>query len=192
MNSSYLTNPLIFLVEVIFQLYILAVLLRFLLQWTRADFNNSISQFVVRITSPVLVPMRRVIPSVRGKDTASLVLAWLLKTLELLLVFLLGKGSFMPALALLVAIPALLEFIINIFIAAIIMQAILSWVTIDTYSPIVDILNSLSNPVLRPFRKLLPATSGFDFSPVVAILALMLLKMLLLPPLKTLVANLLA
>jgi YggT family protein len=192
MDSNYLTNPLIFLVEVIFQIYILAVLLRFLLQWARADFNNSISQLIVRVTSPVLIPMRRVIPPVKGTDTASLVLAWLLKALELLLVILLGKDSFMPVLALLGAIPALIEFIINIFLAVIILQAIMSWVAFDTYHPVVDILQSLSNPVLAPFRKLLPSASGFDFSPMVAVLALIMLKMLLLPPLKTLVANLVA
>jgi YggT family protein len=192
MDSNYLTNPLIFLVEVIFQIYILAVLLRFLLQWARADFNNSISQLIVRVTSPVLIPMRRVIPPVKGTDTASLVLAWLLKALELLLVILLGKDSFMPVLALLGAIPALIEFIINIILAVIILQAIMSWVAFDTYHPVVDILQSLSNPVLAPFRKLLPSASGFDFSPMVAVLALIMLKMLLLPPLKTLVANLVA
>ena len=190
MDSSYLTNPLTFLVEIIFQISILAVLLRFLLQWARADFNNSISRLIVRITSPVLIPMRRVIPPVKGTDTASLVLAWMLKALELLLVILLGKGSFMPVLALLGAIPALIEFILNIFIAVIILQAIMSWVAIDTYHPAIDILNSLSTPILAPFRRLLPAASGFDFSPMVAVLALIMLKMLLLPPLKTLVANL--
>ena len=128
MDSSYITNPMVFLVEVVFQVYILAVLLRFLLQWARADFNNSISQLVVKVTSPLLIPMRRVIPPIKGVDTASLVLAWLLKALELLLIVLLSKGSFLPLLALLGAIPALIEFIINIFIAVIIIQAIMSWV----------------------------------------------------------------
>ena len=192
MDSSYITNPMVFLVEVAFQVYILAVLLRFLLQWARANFNNSISQLVVKVTSPLLIPMRRVIPPVKGVDAASLVLAWLLTALELLLIVLLSKGSFLPLLALLGAIPALIEFIINIFLAVIIIQAIMSWVAIDTYHPLIDILNSLSRPVLAPFRNLIPATSGFDFSPMVAVLALILLKMLLLPPLRTLVANLAA
>ena len=190
MNSSYLTDPMVFLLEVAFQVYILAVLLRFLLQWARADFNNSISLLVVKVTSPLLAPMRRVIPPLKGLDTASLVLAWLLKALELLLIVLLSKGSFLPLLALLGAIPALLEFIINIFIAVIIIQVIMSWVTIEAYHPVIDILNSLSKPVLAPFRSLIPATSGFDFSPMVAVLALILLKMLLLPPLRTLATSL--
>ena len=190
MDSSYLTNPMVFLLEVAFQVYTLAVLLRFLLQWARADFNNSISQLVVKVTSPLLIPMRRAIPPLKGVDTASLVLAWLLKALELLLVVLLSKGSFLPLLALLVAIPELIEFIINIFIAVIIIQAIMSWVAIEAYNPVIDLLNSLSKPVLAPFRSFMPATSGFDFSPMVAVLALILLKMLLLPPLRTLATSL--
>ncbi len=192
MDSSYLTNPLVFLVEVIFQAYILAVLLRFLLQWARVDYRNPVSQFIVKITSPVLVPLRRVVPPVRGMDTASLVLAWLLESLKLLLVIFLGKGSFEPAFALLGAIPELIEFVINIFLAAIIIQAILSWVATGFYHPISGLLSSLTNPVLAPFRKLMPMTSGIDFTPMVAILALIVLKMLLLPPLKYLVASLLA
>lgn len=190
MDSSYLTNPMVFLVQVVFQIYILAVLLRLLLQWARADFHNPISQFIVRITSPVLVPIRRLIPPIGGVDTASIVLAWLLKALELLLVLLLGKGIFLPALALLGAIPALIEFTINIFIAVIIIQAIMSWVTTNTYHPVVEILNSLSTPLLTPLRRLLPATSGFDLSPMVAVLGLIMLKMLLLPPLKALATHL--
>lgn len=190
MDSSYLTNPMVFLIQVVFQIYILAVLLRLLLQWARTDFHNPISQFIVRITSPVLVPIRRLIPPIGGVDTASIVLAWLLKALELLLVLLLGKGIFLPALALLGAIPALIEFTINIFIAVIIIQAIMSWVTTNTYHPVVEILNSLSTPLLTPLRRLLPATSGFDLSPMVAVLALIMLKMLLLPPLKALAAQL--
>lgn len=192
MDSSYLTNPLVFLLEVIFQVYILAVLLRFLLQWARADFHNPISQFVVRITSPVLVPMRRVIPPIGGMDTSSFVLAWLLQALKLLLVILLSKGIFAPGYALLGAIPALVEFVINIFLAIIIIQVILSWVATDIYHPVIGLLNSLAHPVLAPIRRVLPAVSGFDFTPMVAVLGLMVLKMLLLPPLKVLVANLLA
>jgi len=192
MDSNYLTNPLVFLIEVIFQAYILAVLLRFFLQWTRADFHNPVSQFVVRITSPVLVPMRKVIPPIRGMDTASIVLAWLLQALELLLVILLSKGMFAPGYALLGAIPALVEFIINIFLAIIIIQVILSWVATGIYHPVVGLLNSLSNPLLAPIRRIFPAVSGFDFTPMVAVLGLIVLKMLMLPPLKTLVVNLLA
>lgn len=190
MDSTYLTNPLLFLIAIIFQAYTLMVLLRFLLQWARADFHNPLSQFIVKVTSPVLVPMRRLIPPIKGMDSASLVLAWLLKALELLLVLLLSKGVFMPAFALLGAIPELAEFIINIFLVAIVVQVILSWIATGTYHPIIGLLNSLTRPILAPLGRLLPSTAGIDFSPMVAALGLMLMKMLLLPPLNTLATQL--
>ncbi len=190
MDSTYFTNPLLFLIGIIFQAYTLVVLLRFLLQWARADFHNPLSQFIVKITSPVLVPMRRLIPPIKGMDTASLVLAWLLKALELLLVILLGKGLFMPAFALLGAIPELAEFIINIFLVAIIVQVILSWIAQGSYHPVMGLLNSLTRPLLAPIGRLIPSAAGIDFTPMVAVLGLMLIKMLLLPPLNTLATHL--
>ena len=85
MTEAYFTNPLIFLVKTLFGLYIAIVMIRFLLQWARADFYNPISQFVVKVTSPVLRPMRKVIPGYGGLDLSALVLAWLLKAVELAL-----------------------------------------------------------------------------------------------------------
>ena len=75
MNASYMTDPIIFLIDTLFSLYILAIVLRFLLQWTRADFYNPISQFLVKITHPPIKQLRRFIPSVGKIDTSSLVLA---------------------------------------------------------------------------------------------------------------------
>ncbi|MCU7797347.1 MAG: YggT family protein, partial [Candidatus Thiodiazotropha sp. (ex Myrtea spinifera)] len=84
MSGSYLANPMIFLVQTLFGLYILAVLLRFLLQLVHADFFNPISQFLVKATNPPLKILRRFIPGLGGIDLASVILAWLLKAIELL------------------------------------------------------------------------------------------------------------
>ena len=81
--SGYLANPLVFLIQTLLGLYAAIVALRFLLQWVRADFYNPMSQFIVRVTTPVLRPLRRFVPSYAGLDLASLVLAWLVKTVEL-------------------------------------------------------------------------------------------------------------
>ncbi len=190
MGSGYLTNPLVFLVQVLFEAYILVVLLRFFLQLTRSDFYNPLSQFIVRVTSPVLIPLRRVIPGVAGMDIAALVLAWALKALELLIVTALS-GAFMPGLAILGAIPGLIELSINIFLYAIIIQAILSWVDPGSYNPAASLLYSFTAPILRPIQRLIPPVGGLDLSPMVAIIGLILLKMLLIPPLQQLVAALL-
>ncbi|WP_456374653.1 YggT family protein [Thiolapillus sp.] len=190
MGGGYLTNPLIFLVQVLFEAYILVVLLRFFLQLTRSDFYNPLSQFIVRITSPVLVPMRRVIPGVGGMDLSALVLAWILKAVELLLVTALAGAGFQPLLAILGAIPGLVELCINIFLYAIIIQAILSWVNPGTYNPAASLLHSFTAPVLRPIQQIIPVFGGLDLSPMAAIIGLILLKMLLIPPLQQLVAAL--
>jgi YggT family protein len=191
MGDGYLTNPLVFLVQVLFEAYILVVLLRFFLQLTRSDFYNPLSQFIVRVTSPVLIPLRRMIPGVAGMDIAALVLAWALKTLELLIVTALS-GVFMPGLAILGAIPGLVELSINIFLYAIIIQAILSWVNPGNYNPAASLLHSFTAPILRPVQRFIPPIGGLDLSPMVAIIGLILLKMLLIPPLQQLVAALLA
>ncbi len=191
MGGSYLTNPLVFLVQVLFEAYILVVLLRFFLQLTRSDFYNPLSQFIVRVTSPVLIPLRRVIPGVGGMDIAALVLAWALKALELLIVTALS-GAFMPGLAILGAIPGLVELSINIFLYAIIIQAILSWVNPGHYNPAASLLHGFTAPILRPVQRVIPPVGGLDLAPMAAIIGLILLKMLLIPPLQQLVAALLA
>jgi YggT family protein len=187
MSGAYLTNPLVFLIQTLFGLYITVVLLRFLLQWARADFYNPFSQFIVRVTSPVLTPLRKVIPSLGGMDTASLALAWLLKTAELaLLALLLGANPFGAPLW---SLPALLELFIDIALFAVLIRAILSWVNPDPYNPAIGILTRLTDPLLRPAQRALPPVSGIDLSPLAVMIALVLLEMLLIPPLKWLTGS---
>lgn len=187
MNGSYFTNPLIFLVQVLGGFATLAVMLRFLLQLVRADFYNPLSQALVRITTPVLQPLRRLLPGFHGLDTASLVLAWLIKTLELGLIALLaGVGA---AGALLWSLPALVQLVLNVFLFAILIRALLSWIHPDPYHPMSRLLDSLTDPILRPARQWLPPVGGMDFSPVLAMVALVVLEMLLLPPLKWLTGS---
>jgi YggT family protein len=189
MTEAYFTNPLIFLVKTLFGLYIALVLIRFLLQWARADFYNPISQFVVKLTSPVLRPLRKVIPGYRGLDLASLVLAWLLEAVQLMLLGMLFGLGFRPFAALAWAIPALIGLFISIFLFAILVRVILSWVNPDPYNPAVDLLNRITDPILIPAQRLLPPLGGIDLSPMVAMIALVLLQMLLLPPLRLLTGS---
>ena len=191
MGSGYLSTPLIFLVQVVFGLYALIVMLRFLLQWVRADFYNPISQFIVKATSPVLNPLRRIIPGIGGKDIASLVLAWLVLALQGLLILAIGRSVFAPLAALLLAIPDLVELTINIFLYSILIVVVISWVNPGSHNPAVAILYSLTEPVMRPARRLLPPMGGLDLSPMLVMIGLVLLKMLLIPPLKALAISLL-
>jgi YggT family protein len=187
--SSYLTNPVVFLIQTLFGIYIALVLLRFVLQWARADFYNPISQLVVKLTSPVLRPLRQVIPGYGGVDLASLVLAWLLQALELgLLCLFLGLDrNVLGALAW--AVPALVSLAINMVLFGIFIRVILSWVNPDPYNPAAALLDRLTDPFLRPARRLIPPISGLDLSPMVVMIALVVLEMLIIPPLKLVTAS---
>lgn len=179
--NGYLSSPLTFLISTLVSLYILAVMLRFLLQLTRADFYNPLSQFIVKITTPALRPLRRVIPGWGGVDIASLVLMLLLQMLAVWLIFLLGGRAIDPFNLVIVSIAQLVDLAFSVFIFAILIQAILSWITPGTYNPVTSVLFSLTEPVLRPVRRVIPPISGFDLSPLVAILGLQVIRMLVMP-----------
>jgi YggT family protein len=187
--SAFLTEAGIFLVQVLFGIYILAVLLRFLLQSVRADFYNPVSQFVVTLTNPLLRPLRRVIPGLLGVDLASVVLLVALQCLELYLILLIGTaGSDVPRSfsfpgLLLAAVIELVRLTIYVFLFAILIRAVLSWVSPSPYAgrgnPATALLVSLTEPLLRPARRLLPPMQGLDLSPLLVMAALSLLLLAL-------------
>jgi len=180
-NSSYLTNPLEFLITTLFSLYILAVMLRFLLGAVRADFYNPVSQFLVRITNPVLAPLRKVVPSLGRYDTASLLLMLLLQIICLGLIVLL-RGSGVSILSLLLfAVAELVLLLLNVFIFSIVIQVILSWINPGSYTPVGALLHSITSPVLAPIQRIMPPVSGIDLSPLFALIGLQVLRMLILP-----------
>lgn len=169
----------LFLIQTVFGFYLLAVMLRFLLQWVRADFYNPLVQFLVRITNPPLLPLRRIVPGYRGLDLASVVLAFALQLLEVLLVaLLLGKPFGVGGLVLL-TVMELAKLLINIYLWGIIIQAVLSWVNPDPYHPAARILAQLTAPLLRPVRRLLPPVAGVDLSPMLVVVALIFVSLLL-------------
>jgi YggT family protein len=179
--NGYLTSPLTFLISTLVSLYILAVMLRFLFQLTRADFYNPLTQFIVKITSPALRPLRRIIPGWGGLDIAALVLMLALQMLSVWLVFLLADRAIDPLNLFIVALAQLVDLAFSVFIFAILIQAILSWITPGTYNPVTSVLFSLTEPVLRPVRRFVPPISGFDLSPLVALLGLQVIRMLVMP-----------
>ncbi len=165
-------NPFVFLIDILFQLYATALLIRLLLQWVRADFYNPVSQFIVKITNPPVLPLRKIIPGFGGIDAATLVLAYLVIAIKVMLVY-----QTVDALAIgIIALGQTLILIISIFLYSIIIQAILSWVNPDPHNPAVSLLNSLTNPILKHFRNLIPPISGMDISPIFAMITLMFVQ----------------
>ncbi len=185
---GYLTNAGLFLIEFVFGLYIVAVLLRFLLQIVRADFYNPIAQFLVAITNPVVKPLRRVTPGLFGVDMASLIALFLLAGIEWSLISLLQSGGFPRVAGLLVFIVAdLLKLTIWVFTIALIARVIVSWVNpYGTPNPAGNLAARLTDPLMRPARNLLPAVSGIDFSPIIVFLVLGLAQILVVAPLRDL------
>lgn len=183
-----LNTALDFLLTTLFQLYIAVVLLRFLLQWARADFYNPLSQFVVKVTTPLVRPLRRVIPGLGGWDIATLLVAYLLTVLQVVLVGthisqyqfpgMLDGQILQPLAIALVSLLDLFALTVSIFLIAIIIQAISSWVSPGQYNPVLALLHNLTEPLLRPARRMLPPISGIDLSPLLVLLGLQVLKML--------------
>lgn len=186
MNNPYTVDAATLLIQTLFGIYILIVLLRFLLQWIRADFYNPISQFIVKATQPPLRPMRRIIPGFAGLDLAALVLMLVLQCIELWLIFRIrGIAPGFTAIAIL-SVAELLQLCIYVFLFSIIIQVVLSWLSPDTYNPVTALLHRLNEPLLRPARQLLPPFSGIDLSPLVVIIVLQLASILLVRPLRDL------
>lgn len=186
MNATYMTVPLIFLIDSLFSLYILTIMLRFLLQSVKADFHNPICQTLVKVTHPPLKLLRRFVPPIGKIDTSSLILALLLQMLTNLSILLLQGVKTTVVTLLIFSCSHLLELTLNIFIFAIFIQALLSWFNPDHYNPAVGLLTSLTNPMLNGCRRIIPDLGGLDFSPLAALLLLQLSKMLMLPPLEKL------
>jgi YggT family protein len=188
MGAGYFTNPLEFVIGTLFSLYVLALMLRLLLAWVRADFYNPVSQFLVKITNPLLVPLRRVIPPLGGVDTASVVLMLAVQMLGIALILLLRGGGIALQALVFISLAELLDLLFKVFIYGIVIQAILSWVNPGTYNPAVSLLHALTAPVLSPVRRLLPNVGGLDLSPLLAVIGLEVLRRLTVPLLTMLAA----
>ncbi|SDZ85832.1 YggT family protein [Thiothrix caldifontis] len=174
-----LQNIGIFLTEVLFSFYIGAILIRFLLALSRANFYNPLSQSLVKITNPALVPLRRMVPAIGKLDTAAIVLALGLKIIQtLLLVALQGSEVSLPV-VFVYAVIDLLRTVIYIYLFALVIQAVLSWVGNSHGNPLTDILHSLTEPLLRPVRQFVPVMGMIDFAPMVAILLLYIVLIIL-------------
>jgi YggT family protein len=180
---GYFANAGQILIQFVFGALILLIVLRVLLQWVRANFYNPICQFLYKATNPVLMPLRRVVPSWRNLDVAGVVLAWLVTALKLvLLAATVGQTLGLLGLAVL-AFADLLDFVLLLYIVLILARVVISFIGADSYHPLVPLVIQLTEPVLKPFRRLLPDIGGLDFSPMVAWLAIMLARVLIARPL---------
>jgi YggT family protein len=158
---------LLYLIDTLLSLAQLCFLLRLLLQWARADFRNPLLRAIVQLTSPVLVPLRRLLPAIGRLDTASVLVVIVLALLRVSMGTLLSGLGLPPWLLWLeVAAAQLVRLLLWTYFFAIFLYATLSFIAPGTYSPAQALLNSLCEPVLRPFRRLIPPVANLDLSPL--------------------------
>jgi YggT family protein len=167
-----MTQALYFILKTLTQLYLLLLILRFWLPMFGADFRNPVAQGVLRLTSPLVVPLRRFIPPIGRIDTSTVLVAFALEYALILVLLLLTSRSAGIAAVGLTALIELAILSLNMFFFVILIKIILSWVAPQNYNPVTAMLTTLAEPILRPFRRLVPPLGGLDISPIFAIVLL--------------------
>lgn len=167
-----MSQALYFIIKTLTQLYLLVLLLRFWLPMLGADFRNPLAQGILRITSPLVVPVRRFVPSMGRLDTSTILVAYVIQFLTVLLLLTIGgyRVDTVP-----IMVTTLIELAIlslNLFFFVILIKIILSWVAPHTHNYATALLTTLAEPVLRPFRRIIPSIGGLDISPIFAIILL--------------------
>jgi YggT family protein len=167
-----MTQALYFIVKTLSQLFLLLLLLRFWLPLLRADFRNPVAQGILRFTSPLIVPLRRILPSVARLDTATVLVAFVVQFLSVVVLLAITSRMAGPLPIAIVSIIELVILSLNLFFFVILIRVILSWVAPGNYNPVTALIGTLSEPILRPFRRLIPSVGGLDISPIFAIVLL--------------------
>jgi YggT family protein len=169
-----------YLIQTVLSLYLLAMLLRFLLQVVKADFYNPICQFLVKVTNPLVVPLRKIIPGYGGLDFATLLLALVLQGLGIVAILMLnGYGVPNPMLLVIWAALGIIGLLVNIYFFALLAMIILSWVAPGSNNPAIYLLHQITEPVMAPLRKVLPSMGGLDFSPILVFILINVIQIAL-------------
>ena len=196
--ASPALNAIGFILGILFNLYATIVAVRFVMQIVRADYYNPLAQAVVKLTDPLLIPLRRFIPSIKKYDTASLVLIFAVLFLKILLFKMLALGgvpvigsafivSELPVVKmLLLALLDVLHQFFNVFIYALIIQAILSWIPNSGGNPVQAMVAAIGAPVLRPMRNIIPPMGGIDLTVFFTIIGLFAIRIFLIGSLRQL------
>lgn len=166
-----------FLIETAFNLYLMVVILRLWLQLVRADFYNPFSQFIVKATNPLVLPLRRIIPSIGSLDTATLLLAYAVALLKLLVLQAFLYGQLVLPASLFGALIVLVKETLTLLFWILIIRALLSWFS-QGRSPVELVMHQLTEPLLRPIRRIIPPIGGLDLSVLVVLVGLQFLNIL--------------
>jgi YggT family protein len=182
--GSPMSDGLNFLINTLFTIYMFVLMLRVLLPIVNADYYNPVSQFVLKLTQPLIAPFKHIIPRTGRLDVAALLILFLFAYLKnwIILSLLLHAPVNFFGLALL-AIVQIAELVVQFYFFAIIIQAIISWMQPNNFNPFIIIITQLTEPLLGPARRMIPSIGGLDISPMIVILLLQLINIVVLNPL---------
>jgi YggT family protein len=174
-------SAITYIIDTLLWLALFVVMVRLLLQLTRADFRNPLCQAVVRLTNPLILPLRRVLPPLGKVDTASVVAVILVATVKVASLLALNGIALAgaPLLWLSAVLTEIARTLLWTYFYAIVLYALLSLIAPGGYSPLQSVLSTLCEPVLRPIRRILPAVAGLDLSPLWAGIIIQALLILL-------------
>jgi YggT family protein len=170
-------EAIIYLLRFAFDALLMILIMRIWLQWVKADFYNPLSQFIVKVSNPLVVPLRRVIPGLGGLDLATIFIAYIVSTLKFVTLAALA-GESLGFLAFYIGLLVLLKQAGFLLFVIMIIMAVMSWV-VQGYNPTLMVFNQLTEPFLNPIRKVIPNLGGLDLSMLVAFLAMNVINILL-------------
>jgi len=178
-----LITAALFLLQIIFAVVTGIFLVRLLIQYFRGNFFSSIGQFILKFTNPVVNPLKG-LPTLKGVSLAIVLVVFALTLLKLMVFSAISFGGLPAAVSIVFwVVGDVVRQVINVFFYAILLQVIFSWVTPPGGNPIADILFVLTEPLLKPARRLIPAIAGFDLSPIAVLIGLQVLNIVLVGPL---------
>ena len=174
---STFTEISIYVIQALANLYLLIVLMRFLLQICKANFYNPISQFAVKATAAPMAPLQKVFPPFKNFSTACIVLALIVQAVAIQGSVFIFNGEMMPIVALLIwSLVGITSMLLNIYFYGLLIVIVVSWVAPQSHHPAIALLWQLMDPVMAPFRKLIPSLGGLDLSPILMFLLLNVLR----------------
>lgn len=178
-----LTNAALFLIQSIFDLYIFVVILRFLLQTLHADYFNPLAQFSIKFTQWIVKPLQKLIPEVKGIDLAILFLLLILEMIKLFVLFCIEFHEVPNIFGLLIlSIGGLIRQFLTFYFYAILIRVVMGWLSQVHNNPVYFALFQLTEPVLRPLRRVAPPIAGIDLSPILALILTQLISILIISP----------
>lgn len=174
-------SALVFLLNSLFDIYLFILIVRLVLAWVGANYFDPITQFIIRLTDPIIKPLRRRIPNVQRLEISTLLVIILLELCKFSLLALIEAGQFNIAGIILLALGDTCKLVIQTFFYAVILQVILSWVQPNSNASY--LLMQFTSPIMRPLHRIIPPVGGFDITPIPALLVLQLLQIILVTPL---------